>query len=94
MISEDGPSSADAPQLDDIQNLPNHWKDTKHEPSGSAFAHLQVEAAIAAARPLPPEDVIRGPFEFTIGENTGTVIPETEMAKLEACRILSLDVDK
>ena len=93
-ISEDGLFSAAATQPDDIQNLPSHWKDTKHEPSGTAFAHLEVDAAIAAARPLLPEDVIRRPIEFLIGENTGAAILETEMAKLDACRILSIDVDK
>ena len=55
MISEDGLSSAVATKPDDIHNLPSHWKDTKHEPSGTAFAHLVVDAAIAAARPLLPE---------------------------------------
>ena len=74
--------------------MPGHWKDTKHEPFGTALAHLEVDAAIAAARPLLPEDVIRGPIELVIGENTGAVILETEKAKLDACRILSLDVDK
>ena len=38
--------------------------------------------------------MIRGPTEFIIGEKTGTAILEDEMAKLDACRILSFDVDK
>ena len=74
--------------------MPSHWKDTKHELFGIAFAHLDVDAAIAAARPLLPKDVIRGPIEFVIGENTGAAILETGMSKLDACKIISLDVDK
>ena len=84
IISEDGLSSAAATQQDDIHNLPSHWKDTKHDPSGTAFAHLEVDAAIAATRPLLPEDVARGQIKFVIGEITGAAILETEMAKLDA----------
>ena len=80
-------------QPNDIHNLPSHWKDTKHEPSGTAFAHLEVPAATAAARPLLPEEVIRGSIEFIIGEKTGAPILEDEMAKLDACRMISLDVE-
>ena len=94
LISEDGLSSAVATQPDDFQNLPSHWKDTKHEPSGIAFAHLEDPAAIAAARPFLFEEIIRGTIEIIIDDNTGAAILETEMDKLDACRILSLDFDK
>ena len=44
--------------------------------------------------PYSPKMSFGEPIEFVIGENTGAAILEAEMAKLDACRILSLDVDK
>ena len=50
--------------------------------------------------PLPPlgpysqRMLSGGPIEFVIGEKTGAAMLEIEVAKLEACWILSLDVDK
>ena len=37
---------------------------------------------------------MRGPIDVGIGESTGKAILRTEMAKLDACTILSFDVDK
>ena len=91
MISDDGLSNAVVTQPDDIHNLLSHWKDTKPEPSGIAFAHLEVPASIAAAR---PEDMIRRPMECIIGENTGAAILESEMAKLDACRMITCYDDR
>ena len=45
-----------------------------------------------AARSRPT--TLQGPIQFTVGVNSGEKIMIDEMAKLEACRLLSLDVDK
>ena len=78
----------------DVHNLPEHWTDEKHEPCGTAMAHLEVSEAVIASRPLRDQDVIRGPIQFTVGANTGAEMLEDAMIKLDSCRLLSLDIDK
>ena len=77
----------------DIHELPEHWKDEKHEPTGTAPCHLEVSEAIIESRKIVPDDIVQGPIQFTVGTNSGEKIMIDEMAKLEACRLLSLDVD-
>ena len=48
-----------------LQNLPRQWRDDKHEPDGTAFSHIAVEPTTATANPLTPEQIIRGPLQFT-----------------------------
>ena len=78
----------------DVHNLPDHWKDTKHEESGTAIEHLDVPTSIIDKWPLRQDEILNGPIQFTVGENIGSKIHEAEMAKIMPGTILSLDVDK
>ena len=66
---------------------------TRHEPTGTAPCHLEVSEAIIESRKVMPDDVVKGPNQFTIGINSGGKIMIDEMAKLETWRLFSLDVD-
>ena len=78
----------------DIHELPEHWKDEQHKPTGTAPCHLEVSEAIIESRKIVPDDIVQGPIPFTVGDTSGQKIMIDEMAKLEACRLLSLDIDK
>ena len=66
----------------DIHELPEHWKDEKHEPTGTAPCHLEVSEAIIESRKIVPDDIVQGPIQFTVGANSGEKIMIDEMAKL------------
>ena len=38
--------------------------------------------------------MVDGPVQFTVGASTGAQFLENEMARIEGCRLLSLDMDK
>ena len=73
----------------DIHELPEHWKDEKHDPTGTAPCHREASEAIIESRKVMPEDVVQGPIQFTVGINSGEKIMINEMAKLEVCRFAS-----
>ena len=93
MISGGQPKSEPSSNMD-IHKLPEHRKDEKHKPIGKAPCHLEVSEAIIESRKVMPDGVVKGPIQFTVGISSGEHIMIDEMAKLEACRLLSLDVDK
>ena len=93
MISRGTPEAELSGDID-IHELPEHWKDEKHEPTVTAPCHLEVSEAIIESRKVMPDDVVKGPIQLTVSINSGENIMIDEMAKLETCRLLSLDVDK
>ena len=78
----------------DIHSIPSHWKDEKHEPTGTDTAHLEINEAVIASRQVLRKDLVDGPVQFTVGANTGAQLLDNEMTRLEGCRLLSLDMDK
>ena len=85
----------EAPQAEmDIHSIPEHWKDEKHEVDGTAMAHLEIAEAVIASRRVLQSDLVDGPIQFTVGPNIGAQTLKTEMARLDGCRLLSLDMDK
>ena len=78
----------------DIHNLPEHWTDTKHEPDGTSFEHLEVDSKVIESRYLPPEDVLEWPIQFVTGENVWNKLLVEEMSKIGPGTVFSLDVDR
>ena len=58
------------------------------------MAHLEITEAVIASRQVLQTDLVDGPIQFTVGPNVGVQILNTEMSRLEGCRLLSLDMDK
>ena len=58
------------------------------------MAHLEIAEAVIASRQVLHSDLVDGPIQFTVGPNVGVEILNTEMSRLEGCRLLSLDMDK
>ena len=78
----------------DIHNIPEHWKDEKHEETCAAMAHLEIDEATMASRQVLQANLVDGPIQFTVGPNIGVQILGNEMSRLEGCRLLSFDMDK
>ena len=78
----------------DIHNIPEHWRDEKHEPNGTSMGYLEIGEAIIASRRVLQADLVDGPIQFTVGVNIWAKFFESEMTRIDGCRILSLDVDK
>ena len=58
------------------------------------MAHLEIDEAIMASRQVLQSDLVGGPIQFTVGPNIGAHLLESEMSRLEGCRLLSPDMDK
>ncbi len=85
MISEIHPAGPkpEAPVAEfDIHDIPEHWRDDKHETTGTAMAHLEIAEAVIASRPVLHSDLVDGPIQFTVGPNVGVEILNTEMSRL------------
>ena len=80
-----------------IYIVPQHWRDDKHELDGTAFSHIAIEPTIATTNPLTPEQIIRGPLQFTTGANVGATTLLEQMEEIETKitrRLSSLTTDQ
>ena len=51
---------------------------------------IEVSEEAVASRDLLPEDVVRGPMQFTIGANDEGQVLTDDMLKLESCNVFPI----
>ena len=70
-IHSAGPQPKSPDSEFNIHDLPDHWRDDKHEATGTSMTHLEISEAVIASRQVLPSDLVDGPVQFTVGPNTG-----------------------
>ena len=58
------------------------------------MGHLEIGEAIIASRRVLQAELVDGPIQFTVSVDTGARFLESEMTRIEGCKLLSLDIDK